>query len=152
MKETTLCYIEKENQYLMMHRTKKEHDPNEGKWIGVGGKLKEKETPEDCLLREVMEETGLTLQNYQLRGHILFQSDEWEDEFMYLYTATEFSGNITECDEGDLAWVIKDTVTGLNLWEGDRIFLELLARNVGFFTLTLRYRGDKLVDHFYMIG
>ena len=150
MKQTTLCYIEKNNQYLMLHRTKKEHDPNEGKWIGVGGKLEKGETPEACLLREVEEETGLTLKNYQLRGHVLFQSDEWEDEFMYLYTATEFTGDIRECDEGDLAWVVKDTVTGLNLWEGDRIFLELLTRNQAFFTLTLKYQGEKLVDHFYM--
>lgn len=150
MKQTTLCYIEKDNQYLMMHRTKKQNDPNEGKWIGVGGKIEQGETPDQCLLREVMEETGLALQNFRLRGHILFQSDEWEDEFMYLYTSSDYTGVIRECDEGDLAWVVKDTITGLNLWEGDRIFMELLARNVNFFTLTLRYQGEKLVDHFYM--
>lgn len=122
MINTTLCYIEKDNRYLMLHRTKKENDLNEGKWIGVGGKFEKNETPEECLLREVKEETGLTLTKYRLRAVITFISNQWETEYMYLFTANEFTGEVTECSEGVLEWVNKEEVMKLNLWQGDRIF------------------------------
>lgn len=147
MKLTTLCYIENNNRYLMLHRTKKENDANEGKWIGVGGKFEQNETPEECLLREVREETGLILNKYKLRGFITFVSDRWETEYMFLYTATEYKGNLSECDEGELVWVDKKDVLNLNLWEGDRIFLKLLTENAEMFSLKLCYEGDVLVDY-----
>lgn len=147
MKLTTLCYIEKNNKYLMLHRTKKENDANEGKWIGVGGKFEPEETPEECLLREVKEETGLTLVNYRLRGFVTFVSDKWETEYMFLYTATDYEGEITDCDEGELEWVDKIDVLKLNLWEGDRVFLRLLTEEAGMFSLKLRYEGEKLVEY-----
>lgn len=146
MKLTTLCYIEKDNCYLMLHRVKKENDLNHDKWIGVGGKFEPDESPEECLLREVREETGLTLTKYRLRGIITFLSNEWETEYMYLYTADEYSGTLTECDEGDLVWVPKEQLENLKLWEGDRIFFQLLAENSGFFSLKLRYEGDTLAE------
>ncbi len=143
---TTLCYIEWDNQYLMLHRTKKENDLNEGKWIGVGGKFEENETPEECLLREVKEETGLTLTSYRLRAVITFISDKWPTEYMYLFTADGFTGELIACDEGELQWVSKEKVPSLNTWEGDRIFLERLLADADFFTLKLRYEGDMLVE------
>ena len=143
---TTLCYIEKDGQYLMLHRTKKEQDINQGKWIGIGGHFLKDETPEECLLREVYEETGLTLTSYRFRGLITFISDAWQTEYMCLYTADGFTGEMTDCDEGDLAWIDKKKVPELNLWEGDRIFLELLDTRDDFFTLKLRYEGDDLVE------
>ena len=147
MRLTTLCYIEKDNKYLMLHRTKKEIDFNKDKWIGVGGKFEENETPEECLLREVKEETGLTLLNYRLRGIITFISDIYETEYMYLYTADKFFGDIIDCDEGELAWVDKKDVPALPLWEGDREFLKLMDEYEGFFSMKLRYNGDKLTEH-----
>ena len=147
MRLTTLCYIEKDEKYLMLHRTKKENDFNGGKWIGVGGKFEKDETPEECLLREVREETGLCLTNYALRGIITFISDEWETEYMYLYTADKWTGSPTDCDEGELAWVEKEKVTALPLWEGDRLFLELLNTEKRFFSMKLRYEGEKLAEH-----
>lgn len=152
MISTTLCYIEKDNKYLMLHRVKKENDANHDKWIGVGGKFETGESPEECLLREVKEETGLTLTKYRLRGIVTFVSDEWEGEYMYLYTATEYEGEITElafnieCDEGNLVWVPKSELFNLNLWEGDKIFLKLLDEDNGFFSLKLCYEGEKLVE------
>lgn len=146
MINTTLCYIEKDNKYLMLHRTKKENDLNEGKWIGVGGKFEKDETPEECLLREVKEETGLTLVKYRLRAVITFISNEWETEYMYLFTANEFIGNLTSCDEGELEWVDKDDILKLNIWEGDRIFLKKMIEEDKFFTLKVVYEGDKLVE------
>lgn len=146
MMNTTLCYIEKDNKYLMLHRTKKENDLNEGKWIGVGGKFEKDETPEECLLREVKEETGLTLVRYRLRAVITFISNEWETEYMYLFTANEFIGNLTGCDEGELEWVDKDDILKLNIWEGDRIFLKKMLEEDNFFTLKVVYEGDKLVE------
>lgn len=143
---TTLCYIEKDNQYLMLHRTKKENDLNEGKWIGVGGKFEANETPEECLLREVKEETGLTLTAYRLRAVITFISDKWPTEYMYLFTADAFTGELTDCNEGELKWVDKARIPELNTWEGDRIFLEKLLTNADFFTLKLRYEGATLVE------
>lgn len=146
MINTTLCYIEKDNKYLMLHRTKKENDLNEGKWIGEGGKFEKDETPEECLLREVKEETGLTLTSYKLRAVITFISDKWPTEYMYLFTANEFTGELISCDEGELEWVEKEKILELNIWEGDRIFLEKLIKDNGFFTLKVRYEGDKLVE------
>lgn len=146
MKNTTLCYIQQNNCYLMMHRTKKEHDPNEGKWIGVGGKFEEGETPEECLLREVKEETGLTLTRYRLRGIVTFVSDEWGTEYMHLFTADEFCGNfVPSCNEGTLKWIPIPDVPQLSLWEGDRIFLNLLQTCEHFFSLKLCYQGEHLV-------
>lgn len=146
MKNTTLCYIEKDNKYLMLHRTKKENDLNKDKWIGVGGKFEDCETPDECVLREVKEETGLTLTNYRLRGIITFLSDEYEGEYMYLYTASEFVGEIITCNEGDLEWVSKDKILNLPTWEGDRYFLEAILSDRDFFTMKLRYEGDKLAE------
>lgn len=146
MKLTTLCYIEKDDCYLMLHRIKKENDLNHDKWIGVGGKFEPDETPEECLLREVREETGLTLTKYRFRGIVTFLSDEWEGEYMHLFTADEYSGELAECKEGDLVWVPKAQIQKLNLWEGDKIFFRLLAENRSFFSLKLRYEGDKLTE------
>lgn len=147
MKETTLCYIEKDNKYLMLHRTKKKNDPNKEKWIGVGGKLEKDESVKDCLLREVMEETGLVLTEYEYRGKIYFCSDTHNNETMYLYTATEFTGELIECKEGELAWIDKSKVLELNLWEGDKIFLQkLLEEDIKPFTIHLCYEGDKLIN------
>ncbi len=147
MKKTTLCYIERDGAYLMLYRNKKLQDPNEGKWIGVGGKLEAEETPEQCLLREVREETGLELLQYQYRGEILFLSDRWEDEIMYLYTATEFQGELLEnCDEGELRWVPFSEIPGLKLWEGDRIFLKELLAGRKDLQIELRYEGDRLIS------
>lgn len=148
MKMTTLCYIEKDGRYLMLHRTKKENDINKGKWIGVGGHAYDGETPEECLLREVKEETGLTLTSYRFRGLITFISDECEPELMCLFTADGFTGEQCVCDEGDLAWIDKSQVAGLPTWEGDAVFLKLLLEGEKrFFTLKLRYEGDKLVEN-----
>ena len=146
MNFTTLCYIEKENKYLMLHRTSKKKDGNKDKWIGVGGHFEKGESPEDCLLREVKEETGLELTSYQFRGIVTFISDEWPDEYMCLYTADRYTGNIGNCDEGELVWVEKEKIMDLNIWEGDKIFLKLLMENQPFFSLKLEYKGDKLIN------
>lgn len=147
MKNTTLCYVEADGKYLMLHRVKKQNDLNEGKWIGIGGKFEEAESPEECLLREVKEETGLTLTSYRLRGIVTFVSARWETEYMYLYTADGFSGDIGECDEGVLSWVEIDKVTSLPLWEGDKIFLRLLQEDAPFFSLKLCYDAeDNLIS------
>lgn len=148
---TTLCYIEQDNKYLMLHRVSKENDINHGKWIGVGGHFKEGETPEECLLREVKEETGLTLTSYRFRGIITFVSDKGGCEYMHLYTADGFVGSTdykqTElCSEGILKWVSKTQINDLKLWEGDRIFLKLLLDDAKPFSLKLEYRGDVLVN------
>lgn len=147
MLNTTLCYIEKDGCYLMLHRIKKEHDVNHDKWIGVGGKFEKDETPEECLLREVREETGLTLTRYALRGIITFLSDQWETEYMYLYTADAYTGEMTDCTEGTLEWVPKQELSKLCLWEGDKIFFSLLEEDLPFFSLKLRYEGDTLTEH-----
>ncbi|MDO4490626.1 MAG: 8-oxo-dGTP diphosphatase [Lachnospiraceae bacterium] len=148
---TTLCYIEKEEQYLMMHRVSKKEDANAGKWIGVGGHFQPAESPDECLLREVWEETGLLLTSYRLRGIITFVSDEWGYEYMFLYTADGYEGSdhetdLSRCNEGVLKWIPKDKILDLNLWEGDRVFLKLLLENAGFFTLKLVYRGEELIE------
>lgn len=146
MKLTTLCYIEKDNKYLMLHRVKKVNDENHDKWIGVGGKFEPGESPEDCLLREVKEETGLTLKQYDFRGIVTFVSDEWGTEYMHLFTATEYEGEVRTCDEGELLWVPKADIEKLNLWEGDKVFFRLLEESKDFFSLKLRYEGDTLVE------
>lgn len=143
---TTLCYIQKERSYLMLHRTKKENDINQDKWIGIGGHFEEGESPEECLLREVKEETGLTLTEYQFRGIVTFQVVGGITEYMCLYTASGFTGQEVECDEGDLEWVPIDRMKDLNLWEGDYVFLNLLAEGAPFFSLKLVYEGEKLVE------
>ena len=145
MRNTTLCYLEQDGQYLMLHRVKKSHDVNHGKWIGVGGKFEFQESPEDCLLREVREETGLTLKSWRYRGIVTFVYNDDEAEYMHLFTADGWTGTLRDCAEGELRWVPRDEVGKLNLWEGDRIFLALLARDEPFFSLKLTYRGDDLV-------
>ena len=160
---TTLCYIEKEDAYLMLHRVKKKNDLNEHKWVGIGGHAEEGESPEDCLLREAKEETSLTLTSYRFRGLVTFVSDQWGTEYMCLYTADGFEGELSDCDEGCLEWVDgfegelsdcdegclewvpKKDIPKLNLWKGDLIFFRLLQENVPFFSLKLCYEGDRLV-------
>ena len=147
MRNTSLVHLEKDGCYLMLHRVKKTVDENAGKWIGVGGGFEEGESPEACMLREVYEETGLQLSAWRCRGVVTFVSDEWGTEYMHLFTANAFDGELRECEEGVLAWKKKDEVlSSLPIWEGDRIFLRLLAEDRPFFLLTLRYRGDRLVE------
>lgn len=146
MKKTTLCYIEREDQYLMLHRIKKKNDVNQDKWIGIGGHFEEGETPEDCVLREAKEETGLTLTSFRLRGVIEFISDRWEPEAMYLFTADGFAGELIDCNEGSLEWVAKSRLIDLKLWEGDYIFLKLLDEREEYFDLKLVYEGDRLTE------
>ena len=143
---TTLCYIERDESYLMLHRVKKEHDINRDKWIGVGGHFEEGESPEECLLREVREETGLTLASWKLRGIITFSTDIYDTEYMFLYTADTWTGELRECDEGNLEWVEKSAVYELPIWEGDKIFFRLLEERADFFSLKLRYEGDRLAE------
>lgn len=145
-KMTTLCYIEQNDSYLMLHRISKKNDANKDKWIGIGGHFEENESPEECVLREVMEETGLTLLSYRFRGMITFVSDKWETEYMCLFTTDEFEGELQECDEGELCWVKKSDINSLNLWEGDKVFFKLLEERQDFFTLKLVYEGEKLVE------
>ncbi len=143
---TTLCYIEKEGSYLMLHRVSKKNDINKDKWIGVGGHFEENESPEECLLREAKEETGLTLTSWRFRGIVTFISDRWPTEYMCLYTADGYTGNLKECDEGKLEWVPISDLDQLNLWEGDKIFHKLIIENHPFFSLKLRYEGDRLME------
>lgn len=144
MKLTTLCYIEKEDAYLMLHRTKKSGDISKDMWIGVGGHFEEGESPVECLLREIKEETGLTLTSYRLRGIVTFLSDEAEGEYMFLYTADGFTGELAECDEGELCFVKKSELNNLYFWTGDEIFLKLIRENYPTFDLKLRYQGKTL--------
>ena len=144
---SALCYIEKDGKYLMLHRTKKKKDINKDKWLGVGGRFEEGESPEECIVREVKEETGLTLKNYQLRGIVTYISNKLETEYMYVFTATEFEGNIIECDEGDLEWIEKEKVNTLPTWEGDHIFMDKLQKNSGFFSVKFEYDGEKLIKY-----
>ena len=143
---TTLCYIENADSYLMMHRVKKDKDINKDKWVGVGGHFEDGESPEECLLREVREETGLVLTNYRLRGVITFATDIYPTEYMFLYTADEYTGEMIECDEGNLEWVPKSEVYNLPIWEGDKVFFRLMEEDVPVFSLKLRYEGDKLAE------
>lgn len=146
MKNTTLCYLEHDGKYLMLHRIKKKNDLNHEKWVGVGGKFEENESPEECLLREVREETGLTLTSWHYRGIVTFVSDKWEGEYMHLYTADGFEGELTDCDEGTLEWVEKTRVLELPMWAGDAVFFRLIAENAPFFSLKLVYEGDTLTS------
>lgn len=144
---TTLCYIEKDNKYLMLHRVKKEKDINKDKWIGVGGHFEPGETPEECLLREVKEETGLTLTSWKFCGIVTFISDQWEKvEYMCLYKTDGFAGKLSDCDEGTLEWVEKSKVFDLPIWEGDKIFFRLMEERESFFSLKLRYEGEILME------
>lgn len=145
MLNTTLIYLEQNGQYLMLHRTKKQHDINHDKWIGVGGKCEENESPEECAIRETYEETGLTIQSLQYRGIVTFVSSQYEGEYMHLFTATDFTGDLIDSPEGDLEWVDKKIVPELFTWEGDRIFLKKIAEPSPFFSLKLVYQGEKLV-------
>lgn len=146
MKHTSLCYIEHNGSYLMLHRNKKANDENGGKWIGVGGKFEEGETPEECVKREVFEETGLELNSFKYRGIVTFVSDIYETEKMHLFTATSPSLKIKECDEGEFGWIPKNELMSLNMWEGDKIFLDLIASDdEPFFFLELTYEEDTLI-------
>lgn len=149
MLNTTLCYITQGDQVLMLHRIKKKNDINQDKWIGVGGKFEGTESPEECLLRETWEETGLTLTQWKCRGVVTFLTEQESGvfgEYMYLFTADGFTGTLKECDEGTLQWVSRDFLDKLPKWEGDQIFLDLLWQDAPFFLLTLRYRGDRLTE------
>ena len=152
MKNSSLCYIERDNKYLMLHRVKKEKDCNKDKWIGIGGKFEDGESPEECMIREVFEETGLCVNRWEYRGIVTFVSDEWETEYMHLSTCRDFTGTAIkseDCDEGDLEWVDIDKVCSLPLWEGDKLFLDLLAKDAPFFSMKLSYVGNELVFSFF---
>ena len=147
MINSTLCYITRGNDVLMLHRVKKEKDVNKDKWIGIGGKFEENESPDECLLREAREETGLKLTSWRCRGIVTFLTNgDWEGEYMYLFTADGFEGQLKECDEGDLQWVSREFLGSLPMWEGDKIFLELLWQDAPFFLLKLRYENEKLTE------
>ena len=144
---TTLCYLERGRDYLLLHRVRKDEDPNLGKWIGVGGKFEPGESPEDCLLREVREETGLTLTRWRFRGIVTFVSDEWGTEYMHLFTADRWTGELRgDCEEGELCWLDRAALLEKPIWEGDRVFLRLLDGERPFFSLKLCYRGEQLVS------
>ena len=146
MHNSTLCYLVKDGKVLMLHRVKKKNDINHDKWIGIGGKFEPEEAPEECILREAKEETGLTLTSWRCRGVVTFLQEGGEGEYMYLFTADDFTGELIECDEGDLQWVSMEFLDALPTWEGDRIFLNLLWQDAPFFLLTLRYQCDRLVE------
>lgn len=148
MLNTSLCYIEKDGAYLMIHRVKKKNDVNHDKWLGVGGKFEAGESPFDCARREIFEECGVEATDLKYRGIVTFVSDEYGTEYMHLFTATEYEGNIDfNCDEGNLEWVKKENVKNLPIWEGDKIFFDLLDKEDRFFSLKLCYTGDKLTDY-----
>ena len=145
MKQTTLCYIENQNRYLMLLRNKKENDINMGKWIGIGGKLEKGETPAECVQREIMEETSLEVEELKYRGQVNFISDIYDDEIMHLFTAKSETEDFSLCTEGELKWIAKEEILSLNLWEGDKVFLKYLLENKKeFFNLSLIYQGEKL--------
>ncbi len=147
MMETSLCYLEKDDCYLLLHRIKKEKDVNKDKWIGIGGKFLEGESPEECARREILEETGLKAKNLEYRGMVDFSCSGWPDERMHLFWTNSFEGDLKDCDEGALEWVPKAKMDALPQWEGDRIFLRLLEERAPFFHLELIYEGDRLVSH-----
>ena len=139
---TTLCYIEHDGKYLMLHRVKKDKDINKDKYIGVGGHFEYGESPDECLLREVKEETGLTLTSYRARGIITFVYGQDVTEYMHLYTADAYTGDMLDCDEGELVWIEKEKVCDLPIWEGDKVFFRLLEEDKGFFSVKLVYSED----------
>lgn len=148
MINTTLCYIENDGKYLMIHRVKKKNDMNHDKWIGVGGKFEAGESPYDCALREIREECGIAPENLKYRGIVTFVSDEYGTEYMHLFTANGYEGEVNyDCDEGELVWLPKPDIRKLPLWEGDHIFLDLIESDAPFFSLKLEYTGDKLKNH-----
>ena len=151
MLNTTLCYIEKDGMYLMLLRNKKKNDLNEGKWIGVGGKIEPGETPEEGVRREIREETGLEPGEVTLRGLVEFVSDRWEDEHMYLYTAKSGEETVAECSEGELKWIPKSDVFDLPLWEGDKVFLNYLLADKPFFHMELRYDEQDQLKGIHML-
>lgn len=146
MINTTLCHIEKDGKYLMLHRIKKQNDLNHDKWVAIGGKFEQGESPEEANAREVFEETGLTLHNTRYCGIVTFVSDKWGTEYMHVFHTTDFSGKLSDCDEGELCWVEIEKIYSLPIWEGDKIFLRLLEEKVPFFSLKLQYQGDTLVN------
>lgn len=146
MHNSTLCYITRGDDVLMLHRVKKKNDISKDKWIGIGGKFEDQESPDECILREAKEETGLTLTSWRCRGIVTFLNAGCDGEYMYLFTADGFEGTLKECDEGDLQWVSRTFLYSLPMWEGDKIFLDLLWQDAPFFLLTLRYDGDKLTE------
>ena len=149
MLNTSLCYIEKNNAYLMIHRIKKKNDANHDKWIGVGGKFEAGESPFDCARREILEECGIHVTDLRYRGIVTFVSDEYGTEYMHLFTATKYEGDIDfNCNEGTLEWVKKDEINNLPIWEGDKIFFDLLEKEENFFSLKLCYKGDTLTEHY----
>ena len=148
MLNTSLCYIEKNSSYLMIHRVKKKNDVNHDKWIGVGGKFEDGESPFDCARREIFEECGVRVKNLRYRGIVTFVSDEYGTEYMHLFTADEYDGDINyDCNEGNLEWVNKEDIKNLPIWEGDKIFFDLLDRETRFFSLKLCYKGEMLTAH-----
>lgn len=148
MKTTTVCYIEKDGKYLMIHRIKKQNDENKDKWIGIGGKCEEGESPFDCVRREVFEETGLTLEKPKYRGLVTFVSNEFGTQYMHLFTADQFSGELNyNCNEGVLDWIDKHELVNMPIWQGDKIFLDLLNKDTPFFSLKCIYTGDELVEY-----
>lgn len=144
---SSLCYIEKDEKYLMLHRTKKKKDISENKWIGIGGKFELGESPEECVIREVKEETGLTLNSYKFRGIITYTSKTWETEYVCLFTSDNFSGKLIECNEGDLKWIDKKEVLNLKTWEGDKIFINKIQKDDNFFTIKFEYDEDTLLKY-----
>lgn len=146
MLNTTLCHIQKENKYLMLHRIKKKNDLNQDKWVGIGGKFEDKESPEEANFRETLEETGLTLNSARYCGIVTFVSDKWETEYMHIFHSDDFSGEIKECDEGTLEWVEIPKIYELPIWQGDKIFLKLIEQKCDFFSLKLEYQGERLIN------
>ena len=144
MQNTTLCYLVRDGRYLMLHRVKKDHDVNRDKWVAVGGHFEETESPEDCVRREVLEETGLMLTDFRYCGIVTFVSDLWEGEYMHLFRAEGFTGTLRDCEEGTLEWITAAQINDLPQWAGDRIFFRLMEENVPFFSLKLRYEGETL--------
>lgn len=147
MLNTSLCHIEKDGKYLMLHRVKKENDLNRDKWVGIGGKFEENESPEQCNAREVLEETGLTVNRAEYRCVVTFVSDVWESELMHVFTCEDYSGDVKDCDEGELVWIKKEDIYSLPIWEGDKIFLKMIEdKDCPFFSLRLEYKGDILIS------
>ena len=146
MRNTTLVHLERDGCYLMLHRVRKAADENRDKWVGIGGKFEPGESPEDCALREVYEETGLRMRSWSYRGIVTFVSDEWGTEYMHLFHSSDFDGSLRDCDEGELEWVEKERILTLPIWEGDKIFLRLLDSDIPFFSLKLRYAGERLQE------